>query len=178
MIWESDPWKVDLDTRAKWLMDKKKQRRWPATSCVRVEQCVMIGCYCVRKLIEARKLTDAVAKRQMRLVRHKARGKPVDSMNWHKLDTLYDLERGLAITKPLLFVCNQIVHSFVFVNGFNDDGGLDSVLFCSERERNVNLFQLSIDHLANAFVAVAKDDVVESCRTWSPAKGDFDSMQK
>ena len=134
----------------------------------------MIACYCVRKLIEARKLTDGVANRQMRLIQFRALGRPVHSKNWHRLETLYDLEQGRGVTKPLLFVCNQLIHSFVFVNGFKDGGGLEYVLFCSDQERNANLFQLSIDELAEALREVANDDVVECRATWNPAKKEYD----
>jgi hypothetical protein len=177
MIWESYLWKADLAKRAHWLLGKKNQHRWPESACVRVEQCVMIGCYCVRKLIEAKKLTDVTARRQLALTRYAARGKRVHHMNWHKLDELYDLDDPDKTRRPLLFVCNQLIHSFVFVNCFDDDRGLDSLMFASDRDRNEALFQLSIDDLANAFIAVSEDEVSETRMTWNPRKQDYDVTQ-
>ena len=174
MIWESHPSKVDLYKRSQWLKAKKTQRRWPESACVRVEQCVMIGCYCVRKLIEAGKLTDSVVKQKVPVVSYKARGKPVHSMNWHHVDKLYNIESGAKGTKALTFVCNQLIHSFVYINGFGDGGGLEFVMFCSDFERNTNLFQVSIDDLAKAFLAVANDDVVDAHIVWNGKKRDYD----
>lgn len=177
MIWESHPWKVDLYKRAEWLKTKKSQRRWPASACARVEQCVMIGCYCIRKLIEAKKLTDAVVKRQVPLVVYKVRGKPVHAMNWHNLNTLYELERGAKRTKQLTFICNQLIHSYVYTNGFSDEGGLDFVMFCSDFERNTNLFRISIDDLAEVFTVVAKDEVDAACTIWNKKNMDYDGIR-
>lgn len=178
MIWESHPWKLDLYKRAEWLKAKKAQRRWPESAMVRVEQCIMHGCCCVRKLVEAGELTDSVAKGNVPLVAYKARGKPVHFMNWHHLEKLYDLEDGAEAREPLTFVCNQLIHSYVCINGFSDSGGLDFVMFCSDFERNRFLFQLSIDDLANAFIAVAEDDVVEAHLVWNASKKDYERILK
>ncbi len=177
MISESHLWKVDLHKRSEWLKTKKSQRRWPEAACVRVEQCVMVGCYCIRKLIEARKLTDAVANRLVLVVVYEPLGKPVHCMNWHHLEKLYDLENGLKNTKPLTFICIQIIHSFVYINGFSEEGGLEFVLFSSDFNRNENLIEVSIDDLSQAFAVVANDDVVEAHYVWKEKKKDYNHTQ-
>ncbi|MBX3382002.1 MAG: hypothetical protein KF864_00695 [Phycisphaeraceae bacterium] len=171
MIWESHPWKVDLGRRAAWLRKQQKVRKWPESALVRVEQCIMIGCYCVRKLVEAKKLTDRVSKRPVPLESYPAIGKPVTLLNWHKLDELYDFEKGQKQPRPLGFLCNQLIHSYVFVFGFNHREGLSFVLFCSDHVRNKNLFKISVRALANLFDAVARDDVWSSHFTLRVAQG-------
>jgi len=51
-------------------------------------------------------------------------------------------------------------------------------MFCSKVERNTNLFQVLIDGLVKAFIAVAKDDVVEARFVWNEKKKDYDRTQK
>jgi hypothetical protein len=137
----------------------------------------MIGAYCVRKLIDAGKTTDAVARLALPVLVYKARGKTVHLMNWHRVDELYDLERPEASTQPLRFVCNQIIHSYVYMHGIGRTGGLEFVLFCSDRERNARLFQASIDDLVNAFAAVAADEVMRSDAIWNGEHKDYDLRQ-
>jgi len=91
MSWESHPWKVDLYKRAAWLKAKKAEHCWPESASVLVETCVMVGCYCTRKLVEAGKLTDVVVRRQMPAIIYKARDKTVHSMTgiiWRSCTTL------------------------------------------------------------------------------------------
>lgn len=162
MIWDSYPWKADLRRRASWLRKQQHERRWPESAIVRVEQCIMIGCYCVRKLVEAKKLTDRVVKRPVPLVIYPTTGKPVTLMNWHKVDQLYNFEKGQSRPRQMGFLCNQMIHSYVFVCGFNSRNGLSFVLFSSDFERNRNLYQVSVRALANLFDAVARDGVWSS----------------
>lgn len=176
MIWESHPWRVDLAKRAQWLLDRQTQRRWPEASCVRVEQCVMVGCYCVRKLIEAKKVTDRVARLSLKLRRHASKGKAVHSMNWHRFDELYNLQRSTKETRTLGFVCNRLIHSFGFALSFDEKtGGLDGLFFCSDRDRNKHLLYLAVSDLADGFLRVAHDDVVTARKTWNPKRADYDS---
>lgn len=146
---------------------------WPESAQVRVEQCIMIGCYCVRKLIEARKLTDRVRERTISLGSHPAQGKPVHLMNWHNIDKLYDLEQSQERLVNLPFLCNQLIHSYVFVCGFNARGGLTSVFFCSDRQRNSCLFHISTRVLANAFAAVSRDGVWSAHSRWDAKTQDY-----
>lgn len=137
----------------------------------------MIGAYCIRKLFEAKKCTDAARNREVAVGVFKPIGVSVHSMNWHRLDTLYDLQRQYRETRTLEFVCNQLIHSYVFVLGFDVDGGLDHFLFCSDRERNKNLFRVSVEDFAGAMQAVASDDVAQSQREWNGERRDWDVKQ-
>lgn len=185
MIWESHPWKVDLMKRATWLRKRRIRRwwalalrEWSESECVKAEQCVMLGAYCIRKLREAGKLTDAVKDQAIAVATFKPTGKTAHSMHWHHLDKLYDLGHGNLETRPLDFICNQLIHSYVFVLGFNERGGLDHLLFCSDHERHKNLYWLSIEELARAMETVACDSVVESHMRWNDKRRDYDRTQR
>ena len=60
MIWESAYWKDDLLRAACILKEKRHQKLWRESSMARVEKTVMTGFHIIRKLIEARKLSDAL----------------------------------------------------------------------------------------------------------------------
>lgn len=174
MIWESHPWKVDLGRRGAWLRKQQQNRKWPESSLVRVEQNIMVGCYCVRKLIEAKKLTDRVSNRSVPLVTYRPTGKRVTHFNWHRIDELYDLERSTREVKTLTFLCNQLIHSYVFICAHNAREGLTGIMFASDRQRHQCLYQVSIRVLANVFEAVARDGVWSSYFQWNEARKDYD----
>ncbi|MGE3107329.1 MAG: hypothetical protein AB7G11_14025 [Phycisphaerales bacterium] len=60
------------------------------------------------------------------------------------------------------------------VCGFNRREGLSFVLFCSDRQRNKNLFQASVRTLASMFDAVARDGVWSSRLSWNAERKDYD----
>ncbi len=60
MIWASYPWKEELLRIATRLEKKQKQRRWTERTEANLEKDVFIGCYALRKLMEAHKLSETV----------------------------------------------------------------------------------------------------------------------
>ncbi len=176
MIWESYYWKNDLLKQAQSLRKRKQQHRWPEASFARVNQTVMLGFYSIRKLIEAAKLSNATIDQQLQLATYPWRGnKPVHKMNWDKIDELYDLTSSSHETHDLLFICHQIVHSFVFTFSFYDkDGGLAGLLFTSDRHRHQRLYGLGIDHVIDLFEQVGKDYPNEVKGRFNPDTQDWD----
>ncbi|HEX9938589.1 MAG TPA: hypothetical protein VGB15_15735, partial [Longimicrobium sp.] len=77
MIWESSYWKEDLLKQAEALRKRTTQRRWPEISFARLEQAVMLGFYSIRKLVEARKLSDHVASSAIPVTTYPPTGKPI-----------------------------------------------------------------------------------------------------
>ena len=176
MIWESHYWKNDLLKQAESLRKRKQQRRWSEVSFARVEQTVMLGFYSIRKLIEAAKLSNTTVDQQLQLATYPWRGnKPVHKMNWHKIDELYDLSSSSQEDRDLLFICHQIVHSFVFILSFDDeDGGLAGLLFTSDRHRHQQLYGLGIDRVIGLFEQVGKDYPNQMSGRFNPDTQDWE----
>lgn len=59
MIWGSHSWKEDLARLAGNLRKKAQQRRWPERSTAKLEKEVFMGFYAIRKLLEAKKLSES-----------------------------------------------------------------------------------------------------------------------
>jgi hypothetical protein len=175
VIWESHVWKADLLKRAASLRRRGGQRRWPEASLVRVEQDLMLGVYAVRKLREAGKLTDSVVRRQLQFTRFQPNaGIKITRLNWHHIDRHYDLQRGTRCTKGLVYFCDQIIHSYVFMASFSDSGQLDGFLFVSDRDRARGLWHAGLGEVVATFDAVAMDNVSGFRATWDSKLGDYD----
>jgi hypothetical protein len=173
MIWESSYWKDTLLREARSLRRRKSQKRWLQPSFARLEQSVMMGFYIVRKLLEAKKLSQASESSVVRVERFRWNGKPVHKLNWHHLDRMYDLSGSEKAQKNVKLLCDQFVHSYIFEPLFLEDG-LDGIFVTSDRERAKYLYFLSIDTIISLFEAVGKDYPSKVRMVWNPKKQDYD----
>ena len=178
MIWESHFWKDDILKQAERLEKRKLQKRWPETSFAKLEQTVMLGFYSVRKLHEAAKLSTATMEKQLVLPAYSWTGKNVTKLNWHRLDELYDLENPNNVSKNILFVCHQFVHSFLFTPCFDDANNLDAILFASDCQRHDALLRISIDQIIETFQTIGNDYPNSSTYTLNPKTGDYDVVSE
>jgi hypothetical protein len=174
MIWESFYWKSDLLKQAAVLRKRVDQRRWPDASLARCEQTIMLGFYSIRKLMESAKLTDHVSKMEVPLHSYPSTGRNVHLMNKHRLDELYDFARPTHQTVLLPFLCNQLVHSYIFALLFSEDGPLAGILVASDRQRKKELLEVSIEVLIDIFERVGKDEAnVAKVFRFDEKKGDY-----
>ncbi|NQT21789.1 MAG: hypothetical protein HQ592_18945 [Planctomycetes bacterium] len=174
MIWESGYWKDDLLRLARVLTHKQQQKVWRESSMARVEKSIMTGFYIIRKLMDARKLSDAVVLERVSIQSFPHRGKPVTLMNWDHIDRHYDLDRSHQTSRSLIWLANQMVHSYVFIVSVDETGGLNGVFFSSDKERNKAL------HFAEATKVIQKFEQIGGKCPWkeryilNPDTGDYD----
>ena len=159
MIWQSIYWKKPLLRLANKLTKWQAPQIWDEPDLVGLEKDLFIAFYSIRKLIDAKKLTDATAGMMVNVSIYPDKGKDVTLMNWHRLEDLYDFASKKAEQRELLFICNQIIHSYVSMPVINEDGVFESILFCSDFERNKNLYCVDRTELISVFRVVVKDTV-------------------
>lgn len=157
MIWESSYWKDDLLRQARALRARIAQRRWPQISFAKVEQCLMSSFYAVRKLIDAKKLSEKVISSSLRVTRFPSTGKPVHHLGWHYLERLYDFPGAVETNIGLRKLCNQFVHSYVFQLMFTEQGGLDGVLVTSDDKRRSYLYLIKVRQIIDLFETIGRD---------------------
>lgn len=175
MIWESSYWKEDLLRHAAALRKRTLQHRWPERSFARLEQTVMLGFYFIRKLLEAKKLTIDVSEKQLPVIIFPSLGKPVTLLSWHHLDRLYDFDHPNEKKRSIQWLCNQVVHSYVFTPTFAEPSGLAGLLLNSDRTRNKALYLINIEDVISLFESVGANNAnyAEKFRL-DPKKGDFE----
>jgi len=93
MIWDSVPWKQEIERRASSLRRRKKQKRWGAASVAKLEQDVFYAAFAARKLIHSFKISDEVESITIVAEKYPPTKKVTDVMNWHQIDELYDLSK-------------------------------------------------------------------------------------
>jgi hypothetical protein len=161
MIWESGPWRGELAKVADRLERRLTQRRWTEQTGFLIERDVMVSAYAIRKLHEAWKVSNEVATAPIPVQRHPLIGQAPDILKTDNLDA-YDFENVMATTLPLRELCNQFIHSYVFVLSVADDGsGLDGIFVASDRERRRALYHVGAADLIEAFRRVAYEMIVQ-----------------
>lgn len=157
MIYESGFWKDDLLKQAKVLRSRMTQKRWTENSFARLEQTVMLGFYSIRKLIEAKKLSDSVVNKCIDVNAYTWKGKPVTKINWGDIDKLYDLDAAQPATEKLIFFCNQFIHSYIFVTSFDENNCLNGLFISSDKKRHKTLYFIEMRQIIDLFEQIGND---------------------
>jgi hypothetical protein len=155
MISESWYWKQPLLETAQRLTLLKSVIDVSEEQLVQFEKDILIGFCSIRKLFETQtKVTDAIKATKLDLSWHPNKGKKVTWRNNHKLDELYDFERGGRETRDVWFICGRLVHSFILAPLFSEAGGLEAILFTSDTDKDKRLYSLHIDRAIELFALV------------------------
>lgn len=162
MIGDSIPWKEDLLRIAKTLEGRTTQRRWTERTSFLVERDVMNAGYAIRKLIEARKLSDELLQERVTVQRHQLLGRAVDIWNRFEFYEHYDMERPDTVQLTLTEFCNQIIHSWVWMMSATEDPSprFNGVYVSSDWARKRCVYFIGSGTLIQLFRAVGLDDIV------------------
>jgi len=157
MIYDSRNWKEPLLKAAVWceavrLNDKNSDR-----VLVRVERELFVGFYAIRKLLDTFKVTDKTRAKTFTL-KWSPPKRTVDYMNWHRIDKNFDLKVVRSETRNLRFMCDQFVHSYVFIPRLGRRGRLSGFYLSSDRMRHAKLYFIGIRQVLSAFRTVGRDN--------------------
>ena len=159
MIDDSRPWREELFRTARRLRARKDQTRWTERSHYLVERDVMVGAYAVRKLIDSEKTSSLLSKRQVQVVSYPLVGRRLYALTNDQVDRAFDFANPSKHTLTVEVLCNQFVHSLVFMLEMEGDAGLTGVLVASDSASKKWLHHVSIDAIADLFDYVAREDV-------------------
>lgn len=167
VIWESQPWREELCRVAAKLNGWSRAVDWDDDYVTfEIERDVMVSAYAIRKLVEARKLADSTMRSTVHVEAFPLIERIPDLMNWDRLDEFYDFERSRTEELGLRELCNQLIHSFIFVQEVADAGtsadGLAGFLVASDRARLARLYRIKIDSLIGLLQLVGTEEVVAS----------------
>jgi hypothetical protein len=151
MIDDSQVWKDRIRrgraTLRRKLRDAPRDPARAEAAFVEVEPFAFLTGYIVRKLIEAKKLSDELEGAVMNVVAYPARPDyPLDFLSAHEIDRGYDLTAPMPKAIGLRTLCNLLVHSFVFMPATTESGNEWAGFF------------LNSDHSKRELVFVARDD--------------------
>jgi hypothetical protein len=173
MIYESSYWKDELLRQSKRLRAQCQQKRWREASSAKLELTLMSGFYIVRKLVEAKKLSQKLISKNFQVTEFPPSGKAVNLHNRHDIDRLFKLDEPNKTSIDFLSLCNQFVHSYVFVLCFSDIKKLTGIFVASDWMRTSRLYYVEIEHAIKLFDEVGGDYPTETHFIWDKKKQDY-----
>jgi hypothetical protein len=173
MIWESGDWKKELLKTASIISKRIHQKRWTERSFFLFEKEIFFAFYSIRKLIEAKKLSDHVVEAKILIQSFKSTGLTVTRLNRDRVDELYDLQNSSSESIKLQTVCNQFIHSYIFVPCFGEFNELDGIIFCSDHTRKNKVYKLAITDLIEIFKMVGSDYPTSTQFVFDEKFGDY-----
>lgn len=139
MIWESHFWKRDLlrdiDAIERW-----QHKPWSERQSVILEKKTMLSAYMIRKLVEARKLSDSLCAKRFAFKTYPSSGSLITSMNWQKIDRHFDLNRSTTKERTWKVLINQIIHSYIFMLCGDDEEVVSGFLVSSDQQKQSYLY--------------------------------------
>ena len=158
MIHESRYWKIPLLRGATFLEKLVVIEENAESSLARAERELFIGFYAIRKLLPTFKLSSATKALTNSVTWFAPRtDQPVDYFHRSDVDQLFDLERPTVETRDLGFLCNQVIHSYIFVNSTTEEGKLDGFFVSSDTMRRRRLYFFGLPTVLRAFRTVGRD---------------------
>ncbi|OZC86451.1 hypothetical protein CH254_18085 [Rhodococcus sp. 06-412-2C] len=171
MIQDSTPWKDELIAVADRLQKKTTQKRWTERSGFLVERDLMVSAYSLRKLIDNYKVSDALAQKQFALERFELidPDEVPDLFGRYSVWEYYDLEDPVKTVMPLAKVCNQIVHSWLWMlSSKEEDGAFDGLYVSSDTARKKWLYRIPIDDYIAVCREIGEEYVYSKTMTYGP----------
>lgn len=148
-----------------------KPGRWNERSRAVIEENIFVSAYIIRKLLEAKKLSFELNKLKIKAEKF-SNLKRVDHMNWHKIEELFDLTTPKKNQLRLNYLCNIIIHSFIFMLCYNDNNSVHGFFITSDYTRNDELYLIELKDYIAFLKVIAKDGKWKS-RMIRNAEGDW-----
>ena len=176
MVYESYPWKKDLQRRKSLLIrynqKEKLEQNFEATYTV-IEKSIFYSAFIIRKLIDCfGKLSDEADKYSL-LVNCRTPLKQVNQLNRLPDENSHDWETVMSKTVRAKDVCNWLIHSYIFCLPIDDSGTINSFFVTSDYDRNKILYEVSINEWIDYMDFISKDYVVSLCSNYDEKLKDY-----
>ncbi|TVU62904.1 hypothetical protein FQP88_08530 [Vibrio atlanticus] len=156
MIWESSYWKEPLLESAERLKQLSVSSVDDEADFVAIEKDIFLGFYTIRKLMDTVKITTANKDIALSLNCY-PNVKNVDYLNWHNIGELYDLDSNQQESRKVRFICNLMIHSYVFLSDLTEDNQLSGFYFASDTDKNKKLYYLPVSDVIGLFELFGND---------------------
>ena len=156
MISDSYYWKESLLDCANRLKIYSKSVSLIEQDLVRIEQDVFISFYSIRKLMDTVKIKDSTRELKVKLS-WSPNLKVVNLLNNHRIDQLYNLNEIGSEIRTLKFLCDQFVHSYIFGVVQDENLGVSSFYFTSDRDKDKKLFSIDVQDVIDILMLVGND---------------------
>jgi len=170
---ESVYWKEDLLEHARRLKPVAKPPRWSERRVVNFEKELIISFFCIRKLIEADKVSNKSKQYRADVFCYAPKDKKITKMNQWDIDDIYDLQNEKSVRRNILFLANQLIHSSTLYAYRESDRNWGGVYVCSDFERDRTIYRIPVQEIIKILKLVGTDYPSMLEMTWDYESGDY-----
>lgn len=143
LVIESRFWREDLAVYCRSFKPKTNPARWSERVVVNFEKDITIALFMVRRLAEAGKFSSKMMLHRVNVFRCAFHGKP--HRLFHKdIDELYKLEHEEAVSKDVMFICNQFIHADLTYAYRGKDRNWEGLYTSSDFEKRKWLYKVPL----------------------------------
>jgi len=171
---ESFYWKEYLAETATDIQRVAQPKRLTQRRYEIVERNIIISFFLLRRLIEFHKVSSKIREYRFKIFSWRSTGKLPTLLNNHKIDELYDLSIERAHTKKVIYVCNQLIHSYTSTMIVDETRNWDSILTVSDYDRKDCIWRIPINSIVDILKIASKDYPYSVRYTLNKKTGDYD----
>jgi hypothetical protein len=116
----------------------------------------MIGCFIVRRMVELHKVSQRIANMAIDVFCAPVT-RDVTLRNRFSIEENYDWDAEQALKKPVLYVCNQFIHTYVSFVSRGPDRNWSDFLVVSDYDRNNVIWRVEVKTIIALFESTAGD---------------------
>ena len=149
---DSWPYRKELADFAADFERRRSRQVWREDSMANAERMLFVGFLYVRKLIECKKVTDACARTSVSLYRSRiTREREVSDFKRSDLEKDLPLANWSESKVDVHQVADKVIHAWWLIPVQGEGSGLEAFIFTTDRQRNVELWQLPVTSLVSTF---------------------------
>lgn len=132
----------------------------------------MIGFFIVRRMIELHKVSKRISGMTLDVFSLPVT-KTVTMWNRFSIEENYDWEAEKAHKKPVLYVCNQFIHTYISVLDRGPDRNWADIFVVSDFDRNNVIWRVGFGTIVSLFEATANDWPHSTRMVYDDKLGDY-----
>ena len=137
-----------------------------------MEKHIFLSAFIIRKLVESKKLTDAVDNYEKQIIGF-APLKEITRLNRFEIFENYNLEDSKLYTVKFKNICNWLIHSYVCQLNFDDSDRVIGFYISSDYDRNKIMYNVQLEDWLDYINRVIDDEIAHIEFRYCRKKGNF-----
>ena len=154
---ESRYWKEILQKTASELDRQKKPKPLTQRRCELTERDVILGFFVIRKLVELSRVSKLTVDFEFNVFSCPFTGRSMSPIDRHGIEKSYSLDNESAVSKKMLYVANQFIHSSLLLITVDETRNWDSFYVVSDYDKKRFIWRIPVQQIAKAFKVASKD---------------------
>ncbi|BAK99689.1 hypothetical protein OBV_24910 [Oscillibacter valericigenes Sjm18-20] len=176
MIYDSHPWKQDLQRRKRLILKYNTAERFDQndiSTYTVVEKSIFYSAFIIRKLLDCGgKLSDeadryVIKAKSIKPLVH------IDLMQRWPEENSHDWEHERNVTVSGKDVCNWLIHSYLFFTESDEGGAIINFCVSSDYDKNKVLYNISMNDWVTYIEYIATDDIIRTSSYYDEKTDDY-----